>query len=50
MKKCSSVSNAWLAQRLQMGKPASASQFARRFLIDKEGPARVDKLLSKIKN
>ncbi len=49
MKRSSAVSNAWLAQRLKMGKPASASQFARRFLIDNAGSERVDRLLSKIK-
>src|SRR5690606_17295342 len=31
MKASSSVSNRWLAERLQMGQPASASQFARRW-------------------
>jgi hypothetical protein len=28
------VSNAWLADRLAMGQPASASQFARRWMLD----------------
>ena len=31
MKASSSVSNGWLAQRLDMGEPASTSQFARRW-------------------
>ncbi|MBI5425304.1 MAG: hypothetical protein HZA32_14590 [Opitutae bacterium] len=31
MKQATSVSNGWLAQRLQMGQPASVSQFVRRF-------------------
>ncbi len=31
MKQATSVSNGWLAQRLQMGRPASVSQFVRRF-------------------
>jgi putative transposase len=32
LKQSTSVSNAWLAKRLSMGKPASASQFVRRFV------------------
>jgi hypothetical protein len=31
MKTCSSVSNGWLAERLDMGKAASVSQYVRRF-------------------
>jgi REP element-mobilizing transposase RayT len=33
MKTCTSASNGWLAQRLQMGQPASVSQFVRRFRL-----------------
>jgi putative transposase len=33
MKACSSVSNGWLAERLDMGKPASVSQYVRRFVL-----------------
>lgn len=50
MKRSTSVSNAWLAERLDMGMPASASQFARRFLLTKEGGKAVEKLgLSRVK-
>jgi len=50
MKRSTSVSNAWLADRLKMGQPASASQFARRFLLTKEGARGVERLLqSRIK-
>ena len=34
MKHRTSVSNAWLAKRLEMGQPASASQFARRWMSE----------------
>lgn len=34
MKATSDVSNRWLSERLQMGTPASASQFVRRFHLD----------------
>lgn len=33
MKTATSVSNAWLAERLRMGKPASVSQYVRRFRL-----------------
>ncbi len=46
MKASSSVSNAWLAARLNMGKPASASQFARRWMLDPERRAAVMALVS----
>lgn len=45
MKQTSSVSNDWLAKRLDMGQPASASQFARRFLVTEAGAQAVEKLL-----
>lgn len=35
MKASCSVSNAWLADRLAIGQPASASQFARRWMLDR---------------
>ena len=35
MKARTSVSNAWLANRLAMGEPASVSQFVRRFKLEK---------------
>lgn len=49
MKTGSSVANAWLARRLAMGQPASASQFARRWLLTKSGQRAVVELLSRIK-
>ena len=45
MKRRTSVSNAWLAERLAMGQPASASQFARRWLLREEGREAVERLL-----
>jgi REP element-mobilizing transposase RayT len=33
LKRTTSVSNGWLAERLQMGQPASVSQFVRRFVL-----------------
>ncbi|MDP3069561.1 MAG: hypothetical protein Q8N18_04700 [Opitutaceae bacterium] len=45
MKRSTSVSNAWLAERLAMGQPASASQFARRWLLREEGRGAVERLL-----
>lgn len=49
MKTTCSVSNAWLAERLGMGKPASASQFVRRRLLQPAGRAEVAALLSRVK-
>ena len=33
MKQATSVSNGWLAERLEMGQPASVSQYVRRFRL-----------------
>ena len=49
MKQTTSVSNGWLAERLGLGKPASASQFVRRLMLEPEGRARVQRLLSRVK-
>ena len=49
MKCSSSVSNGWLAQRLAMGQPASASQFVRRWLLDQTRRHDVEGLLSRVK-
>lgn len=49
LKRSTSVTNGWLARRLGMGRPASASQFVRRLLLDKNGRAPVDRLLSTFK-
>lgn len=48
LKQSTSVSNAWLAERLGMGQPASASQFVRRHLLKAEGRAETAKLLSRV--
>jgi len=45
LKLTTSVSNGWLAQRLEMGQPASASQFVRRLMLDPKGRRGVEKLL-----
>lgn len=49
MKQSTSVSNGWLASRLAMGQPASASQFVRRLLLKEEGRKATAALLSKVK-
>jgi putative transposase len=49
LKRSTSVSNRWLAERLQMGEPASASQFVRRLLLREDGRAATERLLSKVK-
>lgn len=49
IKASTSVSNAWLATRLDMGEPASASQFARRRMLHPAGKREVETLLSRVK-
>lgn len=49
LKQSTSVSNAWLAERLAMGQPASASQFVRRYLLWEEGRAETAGLVSRVK-
>ncbi len=49
LKQGTSVSNAWLAQRLGMGQPASASQFIRRWQLREAGRKATAALLSKVK-
>jgi len=49
LKSTTSVSNGWLAQRLGMGEPASASQFVRRYLLDDRNRTALQRLLSRVK-
>ena len=49
MKLGTSVSNGWLAERLQMGKPATVSQYVRRWIQEPRQKRRADVLLSIIK-
>lgn len=49
LKQSTSVSNGWLAQRLAMGQPASASQFVRRHLLQAANRAATAALLSRVK-
>jgi REP element-mobilizing transposase RayT len=49
MKATTSVSNGWLAERLGMGEPASASQFVRRRMLNPDGAHEVQQLLSRVK-
>ena len=49
MKQSTSVSNRWLGERLKMGPPASASQFARRYLLTEAGRKEIERLLSRVK-
>lgn len=48
LKQSTSVSNSWLAARLGMGKPASASQFVRRYLLETSGQEATATLLKKL--
>ena len=49
LKQSTSVSNAWLAERLVMGQPASASQFVRRYLLLTANRAETVVLVSRVK-
>ena len=49
MKGTTSVSNRWLAGRLEMGSPSTASQAARRVLVDKKRAPEVDRILRAIR-
>jgi REP element-mobilizing transposase RayT len=49
MKRGTSVSNRWLGERLGMGPPASASQFARRYLLNEAGRKEAEGILSRVK-
>lgn len=48
MKRTTSVSNRWLAERLDMGASASASQFARRFVLHDDGARQVGALVKRL--
>jgi hypothetical protein len=49
LKQSTSVSNGWLATRLGLGQPASASQFVRRHWLRPGGQAETTDLLSRVK-
>ena len=49
LKQSTSASNGWISQRLQMGPPASASQFARRWWLTPTGRKATKQLLSRVK-
>ena len=49
MKGTTSVSNRWLAGRLEMGSPSTASQAARRVLMDKKRATEVERILRTIR-
>jgi len=48
MKQTTSVSNGWLSERLDMGQPASVSQFVRRFGMEDSKQALLQELLSRV--
>ena len=48
LKQTTSVNNGWLARRLNMVNPASASQFIRRFGLKNDGPSEIASLLSNV--
>lgn len=49
MKQCSSVPNGWLADRLEIGKAATASQCARRWLLKPDQRKRVERIVKRLK-
>ena len=49
LKQTTSINNGWLARRLSMGAPASASQFICRLRLTKNGPNEIANLLSRVK-
>lgn len=49
LKQSTSVSNGWLSERLGLGPPATASQFARRWLLTPAGRKATGQLLSRVK-
>ena len=49
LKQSTSVSNGWLAVRLEMGQPATVSQYVRRYLLKGDGRTETAKLLSRVK-
>ncbi len=49
LKQSTSVSNGWLARRLEMGKPASVSQFVRRWMLSPSRKSQIEAMLSKVK-
>ena len=49
LKQSTSVRNGWLATRLGMGQPASASQFVRRYLLHEANRTATATLLSRVK-
>lgn len=48
MKRSTAASNGWLATRLAMGRPASVSQFVRRWELDPMRRREIDRLLSRV--
>lgn len=49
MKQSTSVSNSWLAEKLEIGKPATASQCARRCLLKKGQKKKVDRVVKQLR-
>ena len=49
MKQSTSASNGWLAEHLQMGRPAPVSQFVRRLLLNRSVKREEGALLSRVK-
>jgi REP element-mobilizing transposase RayT len=49
MKQITSVSNGWLGERLQIGKPATVSQFVRRWSEDPKRKRQLQELVSRVK-
>ena len=45
LKRTTSVPNGWLARRLEMGQAATASQGARRWLMNEENYSEIERLI-----
>ena len=50
MKQCTSAPNGWIADKLQIGKPATASQCARRWLLKNDQKMKVDRLVKQLRS
>ena len=48
LKRATSVSNKWLADRLEMGMPSTASQAARRTFLDKSNKSEIERILREL--
>ena len=50
LKQCTSASNGWLAEKLEIGKPATASQCARRWLLKNDSQKKVERIVKQLRS